>query len=318
MLNEFELIDAITKWLNPGSKKILKPIGDDCACVKIGGKLALLSNDEQIENTHFKRSFDPHGVGYKLIAANVSDIYACGGKPKFVNLALAVPSDLDERWIGKLYDGINEACMAFGVSVTGGNTTRSDTLAIGAFIVGTTSRFVPRSGAKAGDLLYVSAPLGASRFGLERLLAGEAKHPLTEAHLYPKLPSEIVKTVRKYASACIDISDGFLGDLRQIAKTSGVGFRIDDPSQIADMRLIAELGSEKAKEYALYGGEEYQLLFTAPRKYRDKFALEPIGEALEARLFSIGGVRKEAQGFDHFAATTPPKSRARARRSPDR
>ncbi|MDR0747468.1 MAG: thiamine-phosphate kinase [Helicobacteraceae bacterium] len=295
MRGEFELIEKLTSNF--------EMIGDDCACVKVGGKLLLISNDDQIENTHFTRSFPPRGVGYKLVISNVSDILSCGGIAKYINISLHIPKDINEEYILEVYEGIKRACKEYAVDITGGNTSTSATLAISAFILGETDRFVTRGGAQEGDLLYISAPLGKSRFSLERLLAGEADHPLYDTHLYPKLPTHIKPLIAGFATSAIDISDGFLGDLGHIVNKSKVGFNIYNRLSIADRELLRFMDEESAVEYALNSGEEYQLIFTiAPRdkKEADRYSLLPIGEAIGGGGVFIEGEAVRAKGFAHF------------------
>jgi thiamine-monophosphate kinase len=299
MQNEFELINSLTSRFKQKDSKVITTIGDDAACVKIGKKNVLISNDGQIENVHFLRSFPPHGVGYKLIASNVSDILACGGKAKWVNLSIALPQDIKQQWLEELYNGVNQACKDFNICVIGGNTTKSATLAIEAFIVGTTKRIILRSGAKEGDLLYVSAPLGSSRFGLEQLLKGDLAHPLSKSHLYPLLPIKLSKIVRKYASSCIDISDGLAGDIGQIMNSSHIGFAINNLDIMIDDRLLNYMDRQSAIKYAVDSGEEYQLLFTVPRKYAKKIQLVPIGFATKKQELAIDGKIIDAIGYRH-------------------
>ena len=304
MQHEFDLINTLTKRLNAPDRSVVAGPGDDCACVQIGGELLLISNDEQIEDRHFKRHFPAHGVGYKLIAANVSDILACGGLPKWVNLSLTLPGDLDQTWVEALYDGIAKACETFGVSVTGGNTAASDRLHIGAFILGSATRFVPRSGARPGDALMISAPLGLSRAGLEKLLEGDAAHPLAQHHLYPAPPLHLQPFIAAHATAAIDISDALAGDLGHMMAQSGAGFRIDRPDRLYARELVDFLGSEAlALEYALYGGEAYQLAFTLPQasvKEAESLGCLLIGEATQEAGLFLHETAIAPKGFEHF------------------
>jgi thiamine-monophosphate kinase len=295
MRDEFALIKKLTGGF--------KRVGDDCACVQAGGKLLLISNDDQIENTHFTRSFPPRGVGYKLIASNVSDILSCGGIAKYINISLHIPNDINEKYILEVYEGIKEACVEYAADITGGNTSASATLALGAFVIGETDRFVTRGGAREGDLLYISAPFGRSRFGLERLLKGETNHPLSNAHLYPKLPTHIQPLIAGFATSAIDVSDGFLGDLGHIAEKSGVGFNIYDRSSIIDQELLRFMDKKSAVGYALNSGEEYQLIFTiAPydKKEADRYSILPIGEAISGQGLFLEGRAVRVKGFMHF------------------
>lgn len=304
MQHEFDLIGSLISRLHPADASVVAGPGDDCACVRVGGELLLISNDEQIEDRHFTRAFPARGVGYKLIAANVSDILACGGVPKWVNLSLALPPQLDQAWVEALYDGIKEACENFGVSVTGGNTAASQKLHIGAFILGTAARFVPRSGARPGDGLFLSGPLGEARAGLEKLLSGEMDHPLAKTHLYPAVALHLQPLIGAFATAAIDISDGLAGDLGHLMAQSGVGFEIADPSRLYASKLAGWLGGEeKALEYALFGGEDYQCAFTLPPDRTDQalaLGCLAIGQATAAKTLKVGQKTIAPKGFEHF------------------
>ncbi|MDR2638343.1 MAG: thiamine-phosphate kinase [Helicobacteraceae bacterium] len=302
--SEFEIIGLLTKRLRTRGRGVIQGVGDDCACVAAGGELLLISNDDMRENVHFRRDFPPRGVGFKLIAANASDILACGGVPKWINLSIGVPADLDESWLIELYDGVNDALERFGVTATGGNLTRCESVQLGGAILGTTTRFVSRRGAKAGDDLWLSAPLGASRLGLEALLKGSADETLAKMHLYPRLALALQPLIARYASSAIDISDGFLGDLGHLAEASGVGFEVSDPKAlIADEALLAIGDFDKALDFALHSGEEYQLLFTAPsdahKTILDAGAIA-IGRAIADRKLISGGKTYAPRGFSHF------------------
>ncbi|MDR2035006.1 MAG: thiamine-phosphate kinase [Helicobacteraceae bacterium] len=301
---EFDIIEKLAKRLTSADESILSGIGDDCACAAIGGELLLIANDDMRENVHFKRHFPPRDVGYKLIIANVSDILACGGVPKWINLSIGFPSDLDFGYLAALYDGINEALLEFKIAVTGGDTTRCDSIQLGATILGTTTRFVSRGGASIGDYLFLSAPLGKSRLGLEALLRGELCDPFAKAHLRPKLAIALAPIVAKYAASAIDVSDGFLGDAGHLIRASGVGFEIDNPQGLIAPEVFDRFGDfDAALEFALNSGEEYRLLFTATIEERERFLNAGailLGRAVKQKTLTIEGKQYNPIGFSHF------------------
>ncbi|MDR2151937.1 MAG: thiamine-phosphate kinase [Helicobacteraceae bacterium] len=302
--NEFEIIQTLTKRLKTSAEGVVQGIGDDAACVMIGGELLLISNDDMRENVHFRRDFPPRGIGYKLIAANASDILACGGVPKWINLSVGFPPDLDENWAIELYDGVAQATRELNMVVTGGNVSRSDRIQLGGAVFGTTTRFVSRGGAKIGDDLWLSASLGDSRLGLDSLLEGAKNEALANMHLYPKLALALQPLIAAFASSAIDISDGFLGDVGHLAKASGVGFEIDNPKAMISNATLTRMGDENAAlDFALNSGEEYRLLFTAPIKSRKTFldaGAILIGRAKADKTVAIGGKLVETRGFSHF------------------
>ncbi|MDR2905916.1 MAG: thiamine-phosphate kinase [Helicobacteraceae bacterium] len=297
-MNEFDFINQITKSLKKQGGAIYRGVGDDSAALKIAalkGKFLLVSNDDLYENRHFLANFPPRGVGYKLIAANASDIFASGGEPKFANLSAAISPAINEGWAAELFLGALEACAEFGIEIIGGNTARAETSHFGAAILGAANRFVSRGGAKIGDDLWLTAPLGKSAIGLKALLSGDLTSEIALSHLYPKLPIKLSPLIARFASAAIDISDGFLGDAGHLIAASGVGFEARDPA------LIVANGADL--EIALNSGEEYQILFTAPVKYRAKFEAAgaiKIGAATLEKSLAIGGKIYETKGFTHF------------------
>lgn len=313
-MNEFERIEHWTKSLNQKDESIKVPIGDDCALVESGGLKLLLSNDEQIEGHHFKRHFPPKGVGFKLIASNVSDIYACGGTPLWVNLAIALPPELPEGWMLSFYEGVSSACERFKLSITGGNTAASDTLSLGAFIVGRCDRFIARRGAKPDERLMLTGPLGESRAGLEHLLAeraiqSETDNAVVKSHLYPDLPSKLVAFIAEHATSAIDISDGLAGDLGHLMAQSGVGFLIEEPEALYSPHLLeyCRQDGKRALKYALFGGEDYQIAFTLPEsqvKKAQSLGASLIGRATDTQKLQIHGPKEAlelpAKGFVHF------------------
>jgi thiamine-monophosphate kinase len=313
-MNEFERIEHWIKHLSRRDESIKEPIGDDCALVETGGVKLLLSNDEQIEKQHFARHFPAKGVGFKLIAANVSDIYACGGEPLWINLSVALPPELPDEWMLGFYEGVKAACERYRVSITGGNTTASDTLSLGAFIVGRCERFVSRRGANATEALMITGPLGESRAGLEHLLAQksiqtENDNRLVKSHLYPDLPSRQIDFIARNATAAIDISDGLAGDLGHLIEKSGVGFLITDPEKLYSDALLSfcQDDGKQALKYALYGGEDYQIAFTLPATHAQeaqKLGALHIGTVTDNGKLQLSGPKGEIElpirGFAHF------------------
>lgn len=303
-MNEFELIRSLASDLGFRSDDVIRSIGDDCACVEVGGEKLLVSTDEQIEGKHFLEHFGGFGVGYKLMVSNISDILACGGIAKWITISLNIGSKTTEKWIKELYSGINHASIRYKIAVIGGNTTKSNELKIGATILGTTKRFVSRKDAKSGDLLCLSGKLGYSKAGLNMLLNGTKDHPFCDKHLFVNLPSDLQPFIENYATSAIDISDGFFADLMHIADSSGVGFELFGDEILYGDDLAKFLGSgKKAFEYALTSGEEYQLLFTIPKEHKDIAKLHNIlliGVATDRKGIFLNQKPIKSYGYTHF------------------
>ncbi|ADC89500.1 thiamine-monophosphate kinase [Thermocrinis albus DSM 14484] len=282
-------------------------IGDDTALVEVGGVPLLLTTDALREGVHFLRSFPISAVGWKAVSTSVSDVVACGGKPLFLLVSLALP-DVDVSVVDQLYEGIKKACQFYSCTVVGGNITKSDKLGIDVFLLGQTQRFVARRGAKPKDGVYVSGTLGDAKAGLELLLMEKRQYEefellLIERHLRPTARIDYVGHISKYANACMDISDGLSTDANRLAKSSGVRLRLD-PDRIPisrELRTFCQKHGKDPLQYALHGGEDYQLLFTHPEsRYNPFLDMTLIGWVEEGEGVYLGQEPLPPAGFDHL------------------
>ncbi len=299
-IGEFGLIERL--------KKILRSevIGDDCALLELCGENLLLTTDLMLEDVHFLRRYPPEAVGWKAISVNVSDVVGNGGTPEWALISLMLP-DVEVSLVERMYEGIKRACDFYGCRVVGGNISRADRIGIDIFLVGKSKRAVGRGGAKPGDSLFVSGTLGDSRAGLELLKMDKESYEdfelaLIERHLRPTARIDYVKHIQKYANASMDISDGLVADALHISERSGV--RIDIESSklpISDeLKRFCDKYRKDPKEYALYGGEDYQLLFTHPRERWNPFMdMSEIGTLSEGEGVFVDGKAMEG-GYRHF------------------
>ncbi len=323
--NEDEFVRWLRKRLPSAGFSAPVGIGDDAAVVRIRGDFdCLLTADLSIEGVHFSaRWHSPRVVGHRALARSLSDIAAMGGAPRFALVSLAISNKLTRRWLEEFYKGLAELAARFGVRVIGGDTARvKDRAAIDVTVVGEVRRgyALTRSGARAGDLIYVSGRLGQSELGLrclrhprralERNLSQEHRAAAVEAHLYPEPQCALGRFLSRHriASAAIDVSDGFALDLSRIAKASGVGARIVE-RQISGP---AGVPRKLAEVLALHGGEDYQLLFTVPLNKASRLpgsfqgipihCLGAITASRELRLVREDGqaVPLKPLGYDHF------------------
>ncbi|SHK16148.1 thiamine-phosphate kinase [Thermocrinis minervae] len=300
-LGEFGLIERLKNLLGENI------IGDDTACVSLGDVNLLLTCDLLLEDRHFKSFFPPASLGWKAISVNVSDVCANGGTPKWALVSLMVP-DFEVSYIEELYEGIKRACEFYGCRVVGGNVSRSDKVGIDVFMVGIAQRFVGRSTAKVGDGVFVSGTLGDSRAGLELLLMQKDYYEsfelrLIERHLRPTARIDYVKHITKYANASIDISDGLSSELWHISKRSGVKIVVEKRRipLSKELLLFCEKYGKDPYDYALNGGEDYQLLFTHPVHRQNPFLdMTQIGVVEEGQGVFIDGEPLKAQGYKHF------------------
>ena len=301
-VGEFGLIEKIKEILNS------KVIGNDTAPVDVNGKTLLLTTDVLNEGVHFLLRYPPEAVGWKSVSVNVSDVVANGGYPKWLLISLSIPEEIDEEYVERLYKGIKRACEFYNCEVVGGNISKHDKVSISVFLVGETQRFVGRDSAKVGDSLFVSGTLGDSKAGLELLLMNKKEYEpfelaLIERHLRPTARIDYVKHIQKYANASMDISDGLVSDAWHISEMSKVKVEIfTEKLPISnELKLFCEKYGKNPIEYALFGGEDYQLLFTHPRERWNPFLdMTEIGKISEGRGVYIDGKLTEPKGWKHF------------------
>ncbi|PYR82730.1 MAG: thiamine-phosphate kinase, partial [Acidobacteria bacterium] len=258
---------------------VVVPIGDDAAVFDVpAGQSLVFCSDLLAENTHFIRDLDPpDSIGYKSVAANVSDVGAMGGTPLHFLISLAAPGDLDGAWVDSFLDGVALACGDFKISLIGGDSSSSDRIFVDVSMIGSvpSGKAIRRSGAKPGDSIYVSGQIGGSALGLECLRSGDLKNPAVRRHLYPEPRHKLGAALLERAHAMIDISDGLSTDLTHIVEESKVSARIYKD------RLPAWPGA--ADHHILHGGEEYELIVASPHdlaEVRMNVPLRRIGEII--------------------------------------
>ena len=318
---ELSLLDLLKKRFGKRAPGLVLGIGDDSAVIRPRSKNMLLTTDMMVEGVHFDLSWiTPFQLGFKLVSVNVSDIYAMGGRPEFMLLDFAAPGDFEKRQFDSLFDGIAAALKSYKLSLIGGDVSAAGLVVLSATVSGSAAKVVGRGGAKTGDLIYVSGTIGDSACGLQimkkigRTIMIEKNEkvdfgpgwktvgPLVRRHLMP-LATEPGRFCGK-ATAMMDISDGLFIDLSRLCKESGVGARIyeDRIPMSGELIKAAEYLGADPIDFATGGGEDYELLFTAPPGVKmDAFC---IGEITKKRLRMIGregDVRKiSIRGYQHF------------------
>jgi thiamine-monophosphate kinase len=312
-IGEFGLIKNLRAKCADGSPKILVGIGDDAAVIKTTAQKTLITSDMMIEGVHFDLAFTTfHQLGYKLLAINISDIFAMGGNPEYFLVSLGIPKTYKSRDIDELYSGIQKIAGKFGIAVVGGDTCASrQGLVLSGTLTGSANKVITRTGAKQGDGIFVTNTLGDSAAGLQLLKKGGRKvykfSPaaprlrLVKSHLMPE-PSPL-KSLSGITSM-IDISDGLLMDLSRICDESKVGAVIhkDSIPVSGELRAAAKSLNKDPLTFALKGGEDYVLLFTArPGIKTDAFR---IGEIIRRGRFIADSAGKKtpfkAEGYEHF------------------
>jgi thiamine-monophosphate kinase len=322
-LGEFGLIERIRKTASRNTRRAPIGIGDDAAALLLSPSATLLATtDMLIEGVHFDlKTTDLFSLGWKSAAVNLSDIAAMGGEPRFCLTAIGIPPSLTVEDITEFYRGVTACLKKFGAVLVGGDTCASPKdLVISVTMLGESERkrMITRSGARPGDLIYVTGTLGDSAAGLELLTAGaSSQNPgvrrLIEKHLrpVPRIAEGRKLNVSGIVSSMIDVSDGLSSDLGHICDQSGVGAEV-----FADrMPLSKELRSVKslarpALEFALSGGEDYELLFTSPvEREREIMSLRVRATVIGAitrqkgmyLVTEKGGIHPLAPGgYEHF------------------
>ena len=245
---------------SPWKGQLIHAIGDDCAVFRPKGSSEdlLFTSDMMIEDVHFRRSTHPAtAVGHKALARSLSDIAAMGGDPRFCLLSLALPPWADQRWVHQFYQGLLRLAHRTGAWLAGGDLAHAERFSCDVTVCGAVpkGKALLRSGARPGDNIFVSGALGRSAYGLSK-----GRGRAWQSHLRPQPQLALGKFIREKlrATAAMDLSDGLSLDLRRLCLASFV---------CADLHTIA-MHSEASEEQALHGGEDYELLFTAPASLR--------------------------------------------------
>ena len=256
---------------------IIEGIGDDCAVISYGkNKYTLLTCDMIIEGTHFDKKATPFQIGWKAMAVNISDIASMGGIPKYALVSVGVPSKKGIKFLKGISKGIKALSDKFNISVIGGDTNKSDKTVVNITLIGEVEKrnVIKRSGAKKGDLIFVTGTLGD----------GEVKH----LNFIPRVEEARALTRNFKISSMIDLSDGLSMDLTRLACASKAGACVYES-------LIPLSGKEKSIERAISRGEDFELLFTASLRESKKI-MKNIGRLKNMPITLIGEVLSEASG----------------------
>ncbi len=325
MIDELSALRRIEEHFNTASDSVEVGIGDDAAAVKIAhGSLLLATTDSQVEDVHFIKSFiSPRVLARKSVAVSVSDIGAMGGVARYILASVGFSADEDEDYLAQMISGFRESEQEFGVELIGGNLSTSDKIFLDITALGEIEpeNVVKRAGACEGDLIYVSGTLGDSALGLTLLKQGSShsdSRVLIERHMYPCPRLELGRqlAVNGAVTSMIDVSDGLVLDLGRITVDKGLGARIyaDKLPLSSEYKSIASDYAEDFFELALSGGEDYELLFTAPENNKDnvseiassvgtdvtEIGIVTAGPAIEIVDSNGKEIKLKRRGFVHF------------------
>ena len=326
-IGEFDLISRMSAGLIPTGRPVIAGIGDDSAVLPASeGRLQLVTTDMLVENVHFQLYFaEPFQIGWRSLAVNISDIAAMGGKPTYAFASIGLPRQTTVEFVDELYSGMQQIATDYSVDIIGGDTVSSPQIVINIALLGEVEpeNLLLRSGARAGDALVVTGDLGGSEAGLTILrdglqLAGIKKHLIP----VPRLREGRLLARSGYVTSMIDISDGLASEVYHICEASGTGAKLCMNSiPLSDnVRRVAECINRQPYDLALYGGEDYELLFTCrPDKVSSLTenmlevcgtALTTVGQIVErSRSITIEDVSgkitsPKLRGYDHFAPST--------------
>ncbi|KGI78577.1 thiamine-phosphate kinase [Oleiagrimonas soli] len=323
---EFDLIEAIRARSATRREDVLLGIGDDAALLRPPpGHALAVAVDTLLEGVHFPLGTAPADIGWKALAVNLSDLAAMGATPAWALLSLSLPR-ADRRFVEGFLDGFMALAEPHRLALVGGDTTRG-TLAVSVTVHGFVheEQALRRSGAKPGDAIFVTGTLGDAAAGLacldrqrddaDRLLtsAVDSRKALIERLNRPSPRVAAGQWLREVASACIDVSDGLLADLGHLCKASGVGASLDVDALPLSSALLT-LFADNARDFALTGGDDYELCFTAAPEHAARIvadlARQGCGAARIGRIVAEEGVAlhdadgrrvtASASGWDHF------------------
>ena len=292
---EFSIIDTYFNRKNQDSVDL--GVGDDSALLTPPPQQQLvICADTLVAGRHFPLETNPHAIGWKSVAVNLSDIAAMGAKPHSILLALSLPQ-IDHDWLKGFSQGLYDCCDQFGVSLIGGDTTQSPHLTISVTALGwiDSGKAITRAGAQVGDYVCVSGTVGDAAFALHHL-----GHPLQKRLDYPTPRCQLGQQLKGLASGMIDVSDGLAQDLGHILQASKVGATLE-LNQLPISPDLQNLTQEQQWQYALAGGDDYELCFTiSPQNYE-----KLLQQQLDVNISKIGQITQQTEltfvqnGVDH-------------------
>jgi len=315
-IGEFSLIKKITKDIVVDRSTVITGVGDDVAVIKTKAeKYLLLTCDILIEGTHFtKETITPYQLGKKAISINVSDIAAKGGIPNQALISIGLTKDTKVKYVEEIYRGIKEKAKKYNIDIVGGNTALSkDKIFVDIFLIGEIEPefLLLRSGAKTGDKIIVTGNLGDSSAGLEIIenpdikfkdikLEKRYKNNLKIAHLNPcpRLVEGRIIAKSRLAHSMMDISDGLSSDLAKICEASGIGAIIWEHKIPISKETLAFAKSIKKSplNFALHGGEDYELLLTSPPENAN-LIIQKIQSETKTKVTEIGEIKDKEFGI---------------------
>ena len=317
-LGERNAIRLISEILTKGN--IAVGIGDDCAAIQLGKDYLLVTTDMISQKTHILKEMTPFQIGWFVVAINLSDIAAKGGKPLGLVLSFGLPKNTNDIFLNNLTEGADKCATKFDTAIIGGDMKETSEITLCGSAIGIVKKeeFMPRKGAQVGDIVAVTGTIGKAGAGYYNLKYKILKKDVSKALFepVPRLKEGGALAKQKCVTSCMDISDGLSSSLYQLQELNGVGFEINRnnlPTSQELLQLSKEQQSLNIYDMALHFGGDYELLLTIPSKKfnKTKVSLKKIGATLTAIgtvirekkvLIVDGKVKKilENKGYEHF------------------
>lgn len=320
-MKEFELIREYFSFSQSHSDTVIEGVGDDCAVLAVPDKRQLVTSvDTLVDGVHFFSDVNPADIAYKSLAVNVSDLAAMGAKPLGFTLAIALPK-ADTEWLETFSRGLKQASEAFDIPLIGGDTTQGPlTITVTVFGTVKTGKALLRKSAQQDDDIWVTGYLGdaAAALSLHSKMdqLNDTETYLWQRLLRPEPPLAFARKLSKIAHAAIDVSDGLMADLGHILEKSNCSAKIKVASLPLSAQLVECFGLEMARDFALNGGDDYELCFTAKSSMRNKIL--NLAEDFKVNVHRIGSItageqtdiqlsldgkpyQPKRQGWQHFS-----------------
>ena len=324
MLTEFELIKHCFNW-SQNNDNIICAVGDDASIVRVPSGYELVQSiDTQVADVHFPATAPAHLIAQRALRCAISDLAAMGAIPQAFHLAISLPKNTTQIWLESFSSGLRSCADEYNIPLIGGDTTSSPTLVISIQVQGLVpqGKALTRNTAQVDDDIWLSGEIGKSAAALESILANPKAYventldlnssELATAYYYPQAQIELGQKLMGIATSAMDISDGLLQDASHIAKASQVCLSFISASIPTNKHAIAQYGADKALQLALTGGDDYQLLFTAPQNAQE--TLNELGCYLVGQVQTINtnktsinwvvldgqSIENENHGYQHF------------------
>jgi thiamine-monophosphate kinase len=326
VLTEFELIKHCFNWPQ-NNDNIICAVGDDASIIQVPSGYELVQSiDTQVADVHFPATAPAQLIAQRALRCAISDLAAMGAKPQAFHLALSLPKNTSQTWLESFSSGLRACANEYDIPLIGGDTTSSPTLVITLQVQGlvASGKALTRDKAQVGDSIWLSGEIGKSAAALAGILASPEKliekdsslsSDLASAYYYPHAQIDLGQKLIGFANSAMDISDGLLQDASHIAKASNCCLNFSAAKIPISELAIAQFGQKQALQFALSGGDDYQLLFTAPPQAQEALktlGCYPVGRvqnrSIESQSESQAGwvlldgqsVQNKTMGYQHF------------------